>query len=143
MLRVKFPRLAASHDTGSVLDVAAMRLLKALEQIQPNTVREFFGFAALQMRRVLLDMASAASQPEAIAEEPLDATGDPAKLAEWTDFHRKVEQLPGEEREIVDLYMYQELTQAQIARELELHEREVSRRWLRAARKLPAWAPEN
>jgi DNA-directed RNA polymerase specialized sigma24 family protein len=42
---------------------------------------------------------------------------------------------------VVDLHFYKGLTQAQTARLLGLHEKEVSRRWLRAARQLPAWAP--
>ena len=92
---------------------------------------QFFTFAARQVRWVLLDLAPRPAA-EAIVREPADATADPAVIAEWTDFHRRVEQLPEDERQVVDLHFYKEFTQAQVARLLGLHEKEVSRRWLRA-----------
>src|SRR5438105_11571674 len=57
MLHADFPRLQNIHATGSVLDEAVLRLLTALKQVPVHTVQEFFSFAALQMRRVLTDMA--------------------------------------------------------------------------------------
>ncbi len=71
-----------------------------------------------------------------------DASQDPSVLAQWSEFHQKVRELPDEEREVVDLYWYQGLTQTETARILGVHEKAVSRRWLRARLKLSEWLPE-
>src|SRR5262245_13193854 len=56
MLR-RFPRVQRWVQTDDVLQSALMRLLRALETVQPASVRDFFGLAAEQMRRELLDLA--------------------------------------------------------------------------------------
>src|ERR1051326_6467529 len=56
MLR-KFPAVQQFAQTDDVLQNALMRLLRALEQVRPNSVSDFFGLAAEQMRRELLDLA--------------------------------------------------------------------------------------
>ena len=56
MLR-RYPRVQRWTDTEDVLQNALLRLLRALEQVQPGSMREFFGLAAEQMRRELLDLA--------------------------------------------------------------------------------------
>src|SRR5690348_18406961 len=71
-----------------------------------------------------------------------ETTLDPAQLAQWSEFHQKVRELPDEEREVVDLYWYQGLTQAETAHVLGIHEKAVSRRWLRARLKLVEWLPQ-
>jgi RNA polymerase sigma-70 factor (ECF subfamily) len=140
-----FPRLRNLHETDSIVHESASRLLNALKEVRPPTVRDFFTFAAAQMRRVLLDMARRPKPPAGLADEQVgqDSTHDPAKIAVWTEFHEKVQQLPDKERAVVDLYLYQGLSQAETARLLELHEKEVSRLWLRARMKLadrvPGW----
>src|SRR5207302_9820262 len=91
MLHTDFPRLQNLHATGSVLDETALRLLSALKQVSLQTVAGFFGFAALQMRRVLMDMARRRSRegqrlnPHPANEDinPVDSGCDPAQLAIW------------------------------------------------------------
>jgi DNA-directed RNA polymerase specialized sigma24 family protein len=56
MLR-RFPGVARWEETGDILQGATMRLLRSLETLSPNSVAEFLGLAALQMRRELLDLA--------------------------------------------------------------------------------------
>jgi DNA-directed RNA polymerase specialized sigma24 family protein len=56
MLR-RFPGVQRWVETEDVLQNALLRLLRALEQVQPGSMREFFGLAAEQMRRELLDLA--------------------------------------------------------------------------------------
>jgi RNA polymerase sigma factor (TIGR02999 family) len=152
MLHADFPRLQNLHATGSVLDEAALRLLTALKQVSLPTVQEFFRFAAMQMRRVLTDMARHQSRegqgvnPQDRAEEDssqstppfdeADTTWDPAQLAIWTEFHEQVGQLPENERGVVDLHWYQGLTQAETAELLGISQAEVSRCWMRARLKL-------
>ena len=77
----------------------------------------------------------------AVQEGQADTSEDPSHLAQWSEFHEKVRGLPDDEREVVDLYWYQGLTQAETARVLGVHEKVVSRRWLRARLKLSEWLP--
>jgi RNA polymerase sigma factor (sigma-70 family) len=155
ILHADFARLENTHETGTVLHEAVLRLLQALRTVETPTVRDFFRFSATQIRRVLLDLtrrqalrgsAAGSDHPGDSSSSPPtydrpDSTNDPAKLALWTEFHQKVEDLPPEEREVVDLHWYQGLSQAEAARILGLHPREVSRRWVRAIRQLPEWVP--
>jgi RNA polymerase sigma-70 factor (ECF subfamily) len=157
LLHEDFPRFENLHETGSILDETALRLLKALEQEQPATVRGLFALAAKKMREVLLDLArrdqrrGGEARQQAAAQgagsqstppyEAADTTHDPENLACWTEFHEKVDQLPEEEREVVDLHWYHGLSWAEIARLLGIHEKEVKRRWIRATRKLPGCLP--
>ena len=46
-----------AEQTDDVLQNAVVRLLRALEEVRPPSVRAFFGLAATQMRRELLDLA--------------------------------------------------------------------------------------
>src|SRR4051794_9362283 len=56
MLR-RFPGVHRWAETGDVLQSALLRLLRALEQVRPASTRDFFGLAAEQMRRELLDLS--------------------------------------------------------------------------------------
>jgi RNA polymerase sigma factor (TIGR02999 family) len=152
MLHTDFPRLQNLHATGSVLDEAALRLLTALQEVTVHTVQDFFSFAAMQMRRVLIDMArrqrrddpgvnleAPAKQDSSQTRPPFeeaDTTWDPAQLAIWTEFHEKVGELPEKERSVVDLHWYQGLTQAETAQLLGMSPSDVSRCWMRARLKL-------
>src|SRR5262245_22819150 len=51
------PRVARWVDAEDVLQNALLRLLRALESVQPDSTRDFFGLAAEQIRRELLDLA--------------------------------------------------------------------------------------
>jgi RNA polymerase sigma-70 factor (ECF subfamily) len=56
MLR-RFPGVHRWAETGDVLQNALLRLLRALQEVRPESVRGFFGLVAEQMRRELLDLA--------------------------------------------------------------------------------------
>jgi RNA polymerase sigma factor (sigma-70 family) len=64
--------------------------------------------------------------------EKSDLTNEPGQLALWGEFHEKVEALPEEERQVVDLLWYQGLTQAEAGVVLKVSERTVKRRWQEA-----------
>lgn len=51
-----FPKLRQWEQTEDVSQNASMRLRRAMESVTPQSVREFFGLAAVQIRRELLDM---------------------------------------------------------------------------------------
>ncbi len=57
------------------------------------------------------------------------AFGEPTTLAEWTEFHEKVQRLPPAEREVFDLLWYEGLTQAEAAQVLGVTDRTVKNRW--------------
>ncbi len=132
-----FPGVRRVADTGDVLNDAMLRLERALGEVRPPTVREFFGLASRHMRWVLLEQArgrrGVAPGPGSPAPEPADSATGPATHAERGELHERVESLPPEEREVVDLLFYQGLQQAEAAQLLGVSERTVKRRW-RAAR---------
>src|SRR5436305_179091 len=52
----RFPNVRNVAETGDVLQGAMVRLVRALERVQVASTRDFFGLAAEQMRRELLDL---------------------------------------------------------------------------------------
>jgi RNA polymerase sigma-70 factor (ECF subfamily) len=153
MLR-KFPRVQRWEQTNDVLNNALLRLLRALEQVEPESSRAFYGLAAEQIRRELLDLArhyqgrlglganyeSVRLNPDAPtgAGEPTERMEDPDELERWCAFHEEVEKLPAEEREVVGLVFYHGWTQEEVADLFGVNVRTVQRRWQSALLKLRA-----
>jgi RNA polymerase sigma-70 factor (ECF subfamily) len=156
-LRKEFPRLRAQHDLDSVVDEAWVQLMKALETTRPATVEGFFSLVFLKVNHVLLDMARrqgrhdhrrepraadpGSSEDAGLGDVP-DTTHEPARLAVWTELHREVEKLPETQRLVFNLYYLADFSQAETARLLDLHPKEVSRLWLAAAGRLAEWLGE-
>jgi RNA polymerase sigma factor (sigma-70 family) len=150
MLR-SYPSVGRWEQTDDVLQNAALRLWRSLDAVKPASVRSFLNLAAVQIRRELIDLARHYDGPQGPGRhhagqggsdgsgdppgppDPGTDTDDPARLADWTEFHNQVEALPGEEKEIFDLLWYQGLPQAEAATLLGVTERVVRYRW-RAAR---------
>lgn len=139
-----FPALRTRHELDSVVHETWLRLAQALESANPPTVADFFRLAAHKVRQVLLDMADRQRKVAAretvglsgLGGSPADGTYDPARLAEWTEFHQRVETLPSDQREVFDLHHYLGLPQAEVARLLGLHPRKVSYLWIAATDRL-------
>jgi len=146
MLR-DFPRLRRWEQTDDVFQTAAMRLHRSLSEVQPESVRQFFGLAATQIRRTLIDLARHHYGPEGHAvkhRSGLEASGDgpldelpddvdsPETLASWAEFHEAVGNMPPDEREVFDLIWYSGATHQQVAELLQISERTVFRRYYRA-----------
>ncbi len=143
----QFPGVRRWEQTDDVWQNAGMRLWQALERLQPTSVAHFFSLAALNIRRELIDLlrhyygaqgiganqvshlADTTDAPAAPATEGMDQTHEASHLAVWTEFHRKVEELPEELRTAFDLLWYQGLTQEQAAHLLNVSVRTVKRRW--------------
>jgi RNA polymerase sigma-70 factor (ECF subfamily) len=139
------PRVRRWVDAEDVLQNALLRLLRALETVKPDSTRAFFGLAAEQMRRELLDLARHYYGPEgeganhdSVSPRPDDSRPglDPSApdaaandLERWTRFHEEVERLPVHEREVVGLVFYHGWTQAQVAELFQRHERTIRRWW--------------
>jgi RNA polymerase sigma-70 factor (ECF subfamily) len=129
-------------ETGDLLQNALVRLLRALEQVEPVSMAAFFGLAAEQMRRELLDLARHFYGPQGIGAnhatngsggpappEPQSPADDAQDLERWCAFHEAVAALPAEERAVVDLLFYHGQSQAEAAEELSVTVRTVQRRW--------------
>jgi RNA polymerase sigma factor (sigma-70 family) len=144
-IRQDFPKLQNAEETADVLQKGVIRLLRALQATKIDTVKEFFGLAALQIRRELLDMArrpscikNSSDMKSDSLEEPQETTNEPVRLAAWTEFHMKVKSLPDQEREVMDLLWYQGMSQAEAAAVLKVSVPTVKRRWLSARLRLQA-----
>src|SRR5262249_35547627 len=53
----QFPNVERWTDTADVLQGALLRMLNTLRKLRPETTRDFFGLAAVHIRRELLDLA--------------------------------------------------------------------------------------
>jgi RNA polymerase sigma-70 factor (ECF subfamily) len=149
MLR-RFPNVGAWTETGDVLSGALMRLLRALEKLQPDSTREFFGLAAQQIRRELLDLARHFGGPlghganlarlpigeAASGIDPPDQRSCREEMERWTAFHEAVDHLPAEEREVMGLIYYHGWSQAEVAELFTVSTKTVQRRWDSALLKL-------
>jgi RNA polymerase sigma-70 factor (ECF subfamily) len=147
-----FPGVHRWAQTDDVLQNALVRLLRALREVRPKSMREFFGLSAEQIRRELIDLARHYYGPEGLGAnhasragreganapgpEQLDLTHEPSALAGWCEFHEQVRKLPDAEREVMFLLFYQELPQAEAAALLGVSVRAVQRRWQSALLKL-------
>lgn len=150
MLRA-YPHLRRWEQTEDVFQTAVMKLYRSLAEVRPGTVREFFGLAAVQIRRTLIDLARHHFGPEGeaahhhsdfaagLGTEARPAVCDsasggdrPETLAEWSEFHEAVERLPPEERDVFHLIWYAGLPQKDIAELLQVSLPTVQRRWYAA-----------
>jgi RNA polymerase sigma factor (sigma-70 family) len=147
-----FPGVGRWEQTDDVLQNALVRLLRALEDVRPASLREFFALTTEQLRRELLDLARRYFGPQGMGAhhasqaggkdgehpgyERVDLSHEPSALADWTELHEQVGELPDDEREVVGLLFYQGLTQPESAAILSVTVRTVQRRWQAALLKL-------
>jgi RNA polymerase sigma-70 factor (ECF subfamily) len=146
MLR-RYPGVHRWEETDDVMQGTSLRLYRALDDVRPPTPKDFFQFAAAQMRRELIDLARRFAGPHGLGtkhetrdparapeltESAPDESQDPSQLAEWSAFHEQVEALPDSLREVFDLIYYQGLSQADVAEALGTSVRTVKRQWQRA-----------
>lgn len=139
-----YPGVKRWAETDDVLQSALMRLLRSLNEVRPATPRDFFALATLQIRRELLDLARhyfgpqgeganhasrAGSSSEAGRADRPDSEAEPSQQAEWCEFHRIVDELPEDERDVVGLLYYHGMTQMEAAELLGVNVRTVQRRW--------------
>jgi RNA polymerase sigma factor (sigma-70 family) len=148
---LRFPRVARWAQADDVMQNASLRLIRALEDIRPASMREFYGLASTQIRRELLDMTKSLYGPQGDAAhhlsfDPNDSDArrklepanpqDDRELERWCSFHEEVENLPGDEREVVGLIFYHGWKQDEVATMLGVHLRTVQRWWKSALKRL-------
>jgi len=149
MLR-NYPRVGRWAQVEDVVQNVALRLLRSLQEIRPQSAREFFALAAELIRRELIDLARHFYGAEGIGAHhdsqvigdsqcgvtPVDDRDDAPELERWCTFHEKVEGLPTMEREVMGLLFYHGWKQAQVAELFGVTERTVRRWWESAIRRL-------
>ena len=139
-----YPRLTApplNLQVDELLGAVAERLLKALREVRPRTVRQLFALANQHMRWELNDLARRLDgQPAAVdlREElvPSPATSASGLTANGLRMLRAIEALPDDEREAFDLVRIQGLTQVEAGQLLDVSTRTVKRRLSRGLRLL-------
>jgi RNA polymerase sigma factor (sigma-70 family) len=141
MLRQDYPRLGNVHGTDSVVNRASVRLLEALQAVRPPTVLDFFRLAAARIRCILLDLARKFDRDNRTfrrlhQDEPVAEAEGPSAIALWEELHRKVNELPRDEREVFKLLWYAGLTKVEAAQLLAVHPKTISYRWHKACLRL-------
>jgi len=152
----KYPAVRRWEETGDVLHDALIRLMQAFGSVKLENARHYFNLSAQLIRRELLDTkrhyygAQGAGAHHATRVQVSDSgqtvsgrigteTLEPEGLARWTEFHRAVNQLPEDEREVTDLIWYQDLTHDEAATLLGVATKTIARRWREARLKLGKW----
>jgi RNA polymerase sigma factor (sigma-70 family) len=150
----KFARVRRWDNTDDVAQNAAFRLYRALGETVPDSPRGLMGLMSIQIQRELLDLARKHAGPMSYAanhgtnvregtsgdvfvvDEAEDAGAsdrdEAIPLARWESFHRAVENLPEEHREVFRLVWYLGADRETAAKALNSSVRTVGRRWLEA-----------
>lgn len=138
-----YPNLRRWEQTDDVFQNSILKLHRSLEKVELQSVRHFFNLAAVHIRRELIDLSRHHNGPEGIGknhhtdQQPPDEKGgsvhamaaEPEDLAEWSEFHQRVDHLPEDEKEVVNLLFYEGLQQDEAATVLGVSTRTVKRRW--------------
>jgi RNA polymerase sigma factor (sigma-70 family) len=136
MLLRSYPRLVRppmNLQIDELLSAVVERLLKALREVRPSNVRQFFALANRHMRWELNDLARRLDR-EKSAQELRDAAvpGAASSESQLSPNARRileaVESLPEEEREVFDLMRIQCLTRTEVMEILGVSASTVDRR---------------
>ena len=136
MLHRSYPRLThppLNLQSEEMLSAVVERLLKAMREVRPGTVRQFFALANRHMRWELNDLARRLDEQTAalgLRDEfvpALETSG-----SEISPVARRmleaIEALPEEERDVFDLVRIQGMTQTEVAALLGVSAKTVQRR---------------
>ena len=136
LLHRSYPRLTRpplNLQVEEMLGAVVERLLKALREIRPGTVRQFFALASQHMRWELNEMARRLDEQPAAVElrdglVPAPASSDSGLTPGSRRMLAAVANLPEAEGEAFDLVRIQGLTQAEAAQVLGVSAATVNRR---------------
>ena len=128
------------------MQAALIRLHRSLKEVRPESKRAFFGLAATQMRRTLIDLArhyygvlghggnyesvehDGSERANSLETAAYQGNSKPEDLERWTEFHETIDKLSEEDKEVISLIWYGGLIQKEVAQVLEISERTVIRR---------------
>jgi len=136
LLHRSYPRLAHPPlylEADELLDGVVAGLLKTLQKVRPQTVRQFFALANQHMRWQLNDLARLLDkQPRAtpLADSGVEAPPGSSDSCISPDVRRMleaIEGLPESELEVFDLVRIQGLTHAEAARVIGVSPKTVQR----------------
>ncbi len=129
-----YPRLTKpplNLHADEMLSAVVERLLKAMQEARPHTVREFFGLANQHMRWELNDLARrldtwipTLSSPEAMIQDSSNS-GVTLNARRMLD---AIDELPEVEREVFNLIRIQGLQYSEVARVLGVSQKTIQRR---------------
>jgi RNA polymerase sigma-70 factor (ECF subfamily) len=144
LLHRSYPRLThppLNLQADELLGAVAERLLKALREVRPRTVRQFFGLANQHMRWELNDLARRLDEQPAAVElnegvVPAPASSGSGLSADGRRMLQAIGELPQDEREAFDLVRVQGMTQVEAAQVLGVSAVTVKRRINRGLRLL-------
>jgi RNA polymerase sigma-70 factor (ECF subfamily) len=136
LLYRNYPRLARpplNLQADELLGAVVERLLKALREARPRTVRQFFALANQHMRWELNEMARRLDDQPAAVElheglVPAPASSDSHLTPDSRRMLAAIADLPEQEREAFDLVRIQGLTQAEAGEVLGASAATVNRR---------------
>jgi RNA polymerase sigma-70 factor (ECF subfamily) len=144
LLYRSYPRLTQpplNLQADELLSAVVERLLKALREVRPLTVRQFFGLANQHMRWELNDLARRLDEQPAALElnealVPTPPSSGSGLSAEGRRMLQAIDSLPEDEREVFGLVRVQGMTQSEAARVLGVAAVTVKRRLNRGLRLL-------
>jgi RNA polymerase sigma-70 factor (ECF subfamily) len=144
LLHRSYPRLTRpplNLQAEELLGAVVERLLKALREARPATVRQFFALAGQHMCWELNNLARRLDERPAAAElkeqlVPAPPESDSGLSSEGRRILEAIDGLPGEEREAFDLVKIQGMTHAEAGGVLGVSVRTVKRRVSRSLRLL-------
>jgi RNA polymerase sigma factor (sigma-70 family) len=138
MLHRSYPRLARppmNLQAEELLSAVVERLIRALRQVHPPTVRHFFALANQHMRWELNDLArrldkegprfelhESLAQADAVTDSGASNTNDTLRML------AAIDELPEEEREVLSLVRVQGMTHNEAASVLGVSVKTVQRR---------------
>ena len=132
-----YPRLTRpplNLQADEMLSAVVERLLKAMRQVRPQTVRQFFALANQHMRWELNDLARrlderapAMELRDSVVPAPPESTGSQVS-PNTRRILDAIEHLPQEEREVFSLVRIQGMTQGEAADVLGVSPKTVQRR---------------
>ena len=144
LLHRSYPRLTKpplNLHADEMLGAVVERLLKALQEARPGTVRQFFALAGQHMRWELNDMARRLDERPPTVElhdglVPAPCGSDSGLTPDGRRMIAAIDGLPADEREAFDLVRIQGLSQAEAAEVLGVSVMTVNRRLNRGLRLL-------
>jgi RNA polymerase sigma factor (sigma-70 family) len=154
LLHRSYPRLTRpplNLEADEVLGAVVERLLKAMREVRPGTVRQFFALANQHIRWELNDLARRLDErPGAVELREGLVPAAPSSASVLSPDGRRIlgaiENLPEDEREVFGLVRIQGMTQAEAAEILGVSAKTVQRRLNRGllllARQLDDLRPE-